>query len=147
MAIRSIDVKGEQARTGRGSRRKFLQGAGSLAAIPSLTAAKSKSSAAGNIYAELGVRTVINGRGVATFYSGSLMPPEVHRAMERASEHFVEIVELQKAVGARLARYAERNPQWCAAARPPVYHRPTAGCIAGTDIDKIGRLPDTTGMK
>ena len=47
-----------------------------------------------------------NGRGVAAFYSGSLMPPEVHRAMERASEQFVEIVELQRAVGGRLAHFA-----------------------------------------
>src|SRR5215469_16425337 len=95
----------------RGSRRRFLQyaGAGSyltnLAAQHASAATKSKAPS-DSIYAELGVRTVINGRGVATFYSGTLMPPEVHRAMERASEHFVEIVELQKAVGARLARFA-----------------------------------------
>ncbi len=87
------------------SRRRFLQTAAAsscLTAVSASGAATSKAPA-GSIYAELGVRTVINGRGVATFYSGTLMPPEVHRAMERASEHFVEIVELQKAVGARLA--------------------------------------------
>ena len=82
------------------TRRRFLQYAGAgLAAQPATSATKTKP-VTDNIYAELGVRTLINGRGVATFYSGTLMPPEVHRAMERASEHFVEIVELQKAVGA-----------------------------------------------
>ena len=81
------------------TRRRFLQYAGAgLAAQPTMAATKAKP-APDNIYAELGVRTLINGRGVATFYSGTLMPPEVHRAMERASEHFVEIVELQKAGG------------------------------------------------
>src|SRR5450432_2163119 len=87
------------------SRRRFLKTAGALPAAQLAAATKSKMPS-DNIYNELGVRTVINGRGVATYYSGSLMPPEVHRAMERASEHFVEIVELQKAVGARLARFA-----------------------------------------
>jgi seryl-tRNA(Sec) selenium transferase len=61
--------------------------------------------AGGSVYEELGVRTLINGQGVVTFYSCTLMPPEVHRAMERASEHYVEIVELQRAVGARLAKF------------------------------------------
>src|SRR6266496_2511823 len=87
----------------RYNRRRLLQfGATSYLAK---NAAKAKP-AAGSIYAELGVRTLINGRGVATFYSGTLMPPEVHRAMERASEHFVEILELQRTVGARLAGHA-----------------------------------------
>ena len=90
-----------------------------------------------NIYAELGVRTVINGRGVATFYSGTLMPPEVHRAMERASEHFVEIVELQKAVGARLARYAGTEAAMVCSGSAACISQATAGCIAGTDLDRM----------
>jgi seryl-tRNA(Sec) selenium transferase len=117
-----------------------------LAAPGAKGAAKAKSPA-DSIYAELGVRTVINGRGVATFYSGSLMPPEVHRAMERASEHFVEIVELQKAVGARLARYAGTEAAMVCSGSAACIAQATAGCIAGTDPDKIGRLPDTSGMK
>jgi len=73
-------------RSFRGSRRRFLQSAGAagLAAPRSIAATKAKAPA-DSIYAELGVRTIINGRGVATFYSGTLMPPEVHRAMQRAS--------------------------------------------------------------
>jgi len=100
-----------------------------------------------NIYAELGVRTLINGRGVATFYTGTLMPPEVHQAMERASEHYVEIIALQKAVGARLAHYAGTEAALVCSGSADCIAQATAGCIAGTDPDKIGRLPDTTGMK
>jgi L-seryl-tRNA(Ser) seleniumtransferase len=128
----------------RYNRRRLLQfGAGSYLAK---TTAKGKP-ASNSIYAELGVRTLINGRGVATFYSGTLMPPEVHRAMERASEHFVEIVELQKAVGARLAQYAGTEAALVASGSAACIAQATAGCIAGTDPDKICRLPDTTGMK
>lgn len=124
----------------RSSRRRFLQyaGAASLAAPQSVAATKAKSPR-DNIYAELGVRTVINGRGVATFYSGILMPPEVHRAMQRASEHFVEIVELQKAVGARLARYAGTEAAMVCSGSAACISQATAGCIAGTDLDKIAR--------
>jgi len=135
-------------RSFRGSRRRFLQyaGAAGLAAPQSVAATKTKMST-DNIYAELGVRTVINGRGVATFYSGTLMPPDVHRAMQRASEHFVEIVELQRAVGARLARYAGTEAAMVCSGSAACISQATAGCIAGTDLDKIARLPDTSGMK
>ncbi|HWB96950.1 MAG TPA: twin-arginine translocation signal domain-containing protein, partial [Bryobacteraceae bacterium] len=136
----------------RGSRRKFLRNAavgsllGGTGAVPALAAGKSKA-AGESIYAELGVRTLINGRGIATFYSGSLMPPEVHRAMERASEHFVEIVELQKAVGARIAKFAGTEAALVCSGSAACIAQATAGCLAGTDPDKIARLPDTEGMK
>src|SRR6266566_1369871 len=129
------------------TRRSFLQYAGAgLAAQPVIGATKGKQ-VTDNIYAELGVRTLINGRGVATFYSGTLMPPEVHRAMERASEHFVEIVELQKAVGARLAQYAGTESALVCSGSAACISQAAAGCIAGTDLDRIARLPDTSGMK
>src|SRR5579872_4696537 len=124
-------------------RRLFQFGAGSYLARG---ASKAKPSE-GSIYAELGVRTLINGRGVATFYSGTLMPPEVHQAMARASEHFIEIVELQNAVGARLAHYAGVEAAMVCSGSAACIAQATAACIAGSDPDKISRLPDTAGMK
>src|SRR4029450_7832914 len=114
--IRPVGEVAMRKRKSDWSRRLFLKGAGmspfvtGLASVgaPATLAAREGTktrAAAESIYAELKVRTLINGRGVATFYSSTLMPPEVHRAMERASDHFVEIVELQKAVGARLAGF------------------------------------------
>ena len=136
------------------SRRTFLQGAGispwlgGLAAPAGRAAPATKTNPPSeSIYAELGVRTLINGRGVATFYSGTLMPAEVHRAMERASEHFVEIVELQKAVGARLARFAGAESAMVCSGAAACIAQATAGCITATDQEKISRLPDTEGMK
>ena len=134
----------------RTSRRVFLQGAGAGPLVTGLAVAApgAKTNPTGDsIYTELGVRTLINGRGVATFYSSTLMPPEVHRAMERASEHFVEIVELQKAVGARLARFAGAEAAMVCSGSAACIAQATAGCIAGTDPEKISRLPDTEGMK
>jgi L-seryl-tRNA(Ser) seleniumtransferase len=110
-------------------------------------AAAKTNPASESIYAELGVRTLVNGRGVATFYSSTLMPPGAHRAMQRASEHFVEIVELQRAVGARLARFAGTEAAMVSSGSAACIAQATAGCIAGTDPEKIARLPDTEGMK
>jgi len=71
------------------SRRRLLQtaGIGSIlggAGIPAAAKSVGHKTTAPSIYDELGVRTLINGQGVVTFYSCTLMPPEVHRAMERA---------------------------------------------------------------
>src|ERR1700739_2739937 len=56
-----------------------------------------------NVYTRLGVRTVINCRGTWTYLSGSLEFPEVRQAQVEAARHFVNILELQRAAGRRLA--------------------------------------------
>ena len=56
-----------------------------------------------NVYTRLGVRTVINCRGTWTYLSGSLEFPEVRQAQLEASEYFVNMLDLQRSVGKRLA--------------------------------------------
>ena len=136
------------------SRRRLLQSAAMSPVLSGMGSAAHAASAshkattrAGSIYDELGVRTLINGQGVVTFYSCTLMPPDVHRAMERASEHYVEIVELQRAVGARLAKFVDAEAAMVCSGSAACIAQAAAGCIAGTDPDKIYRLPDTEGMK
>jgi L-seryl-tRNA(Ser) seleniumtransferase len=134
------------------SRRRLLQTAG-ISSILGGAGVTGEAKSSGHktptpsIYDELGVRTLINGQGVVTFYSCTLMPPEVHRAMERASEHYVEIVELQRAVGARLAEFAGTQAAMVCSGSAACIAQATAACIAGMDPDKIYRLPDTEGMK
>jgi len=53
---------------------------------------------------ELGVRPIINGAGVYTMMTGSLMNPEAVRAIEAMSHHFVRLDELHDAVGQRIAK-------------------------------------------
>src|SRR6202451_2513876 len=56
-----------------------------------------------NVYTRLGVKTVINCRGTWTYLSGSLEFPEVTAAERQASEYFVNMFELQRAAGRKLA--------------------------------------------
>lgn len=59
--------------------------------------------ARGDVYRRLGVEPIVNGRSTFTILGGSLMAPPVLDAMRQAAESFVDLVELQAAVGRRLA--------------------------------------------
>ncbi len=60
------------------------------------------------IYAELGIKTLINGLGTYTRLGGSLMPPEVVQAMAEAAKSFVSLPELEEKVGRPDRRFTGR---------------------------------------
>jgi uncharacterized pyridoxal phosphate-dependent enzyme len=98
-------------------------------------------------YEELGVETIIQCSGTKTWYGGSRLAPEVFSAMLTASEHFVNIIELNRAVGRYIAEItgAEAGMVTSGAASGMVLS--LAACMTGTSIAKVYQLPDTTGMK
>jgi uncharacterized pyridoxal phosphate-dependent enzyme len=100
-----------------------------------------------NVYGRIGVRPLINARGTWTYLSGSLMLPEVRGAMEAASKQFVDMFELQAAVGKRLAALSGAESAMITSGSAGAMAAATAACIAGTDPLNIWRLPDTTGLK
>src|SRR5436853_6780599 len=101
----------------------------------------------GNVYSRLGVKTVINCRGTWTYLSGSLQFPEVRAAEEQAGKYFVNIVELQRGVGRRLAELTGAESGIITSGAAGAMAAATAACIAGSDPKKIWQLPDTTGLK
>ena len=100
-----------------------------------------------NVYTRLGVRPVINARGTWTYISASLELPEVKAAQEEAARHFVNIFELQHAVGRRLAELTGAESGMITSGAAGAMSSATAACIAGSDPEKIWQLPDTTGLK
>lgn len=100
-----------------------------------------------NIYTRLGVRPVINARGTWTYLTGSLELPAVRAAAEEASKYFVDLYELQQAVGRRLAELSGAESGIVTSGAAAAMATATAACMAGTDPKKIWQLPDTTGMK
>lgn len=100
-----------------------------------------------NIYTRLGVRPFINGRGNWTYTGSSMELPEVRAAMDAAARHFVNIFELQNAVGRRLAELTGAEAGMVTAGAAAAMACGTCACIAGSDPDRIWQLPDTTGMK
>src|ERR1700676_1199786 len=100
-----------------------------------------------NVYTRLGVKTVINCRGTWTYLSGSLQFPEVRQAQDEASKYFVNMIELQRAVGRRLSELTGAESGIVTSGSAGAMAAATAGCMAGTDDRKIWQLPDTTGLK
>ena len=100
-----------------------------------------------NIYTRLGVKTVINCRGTWTYLSGSLEFPEVRQAQLEASQYFVNMIELQRAVGRRLAELTGAESGIVTSGSAGAMAAATAGCMAGTNDKFIWQLPDTTGLK
>jgi uncharacterized pyridoxal phosphate-dependent enzyme len=100
-----------------------------------------------NVYSRLGVKTVINCRGTWTYLSGSLQFPEVRAAQEEAGHYFVNMVELQRAVGRKLADLTGAESGLITSGAAGAMAAATAGCMAGSDPQKIWQLPDATGMK
>ncbi len=100
-----------------------------------------------NIYSKVGVTPIINARGTYTYVSGSLELPEVRAAMAEAALHFVDMWELQRGAGRRLAELSGAESGMVTAGAAAALATATAACMAGTDTAKIWQLPDTTGMK
>jgi len=100
-----------------------------------------------NVYTRLGVKTVINCRGTWTYLSGSLQFPEVRAAQAEASHYFVNMVELQRAVGRKLAELTGAESGLITSGAAGAMAASTAACMAGSDPQKIWQLPDPTGMK
>jgi len=132
------------------SRRDLFSGGTLLAylqSVPSRLWAAGPLRIGPDIYQSIGVRPIVNCKGTFTIISGSQSLPEVKLAMEAASRHYVHLDELMDAVGKRLAELTQA--EWgmvsngCAAA---LAHA-TAACIAGSDPEKLQRLPDTRGLK
>ena len=140
---------------GNSSRRSFFK---LLAATPLLTRIAARdvyaqaASAMGrdpreNVYTRLGVKTVINCRGTWTYLSGSLEFPEVREAQVEAAQHFVNVIDLQRAVGRRLAELTGAESGIVTSGAAGAMAAAAAGCMAGTDDKRIWQLPDTTGLK
>ncbi len=132
-------------------RELFLRG-GALAAAAGATrnlapAAPATLELGPNIYQSIGVRPIINCMGTYTIISGSQTLPDVKRAMEEASRHYVHLDELMEGVGKRLAELT--GAEWgivtagCCAAITHV----TAASIAGADPERMQRLPYLQGLK
>jgi L-seryl-tRNA(Ser) seleniumtransferase len=100
-----------------------------------------------NVYTRLGVKTVINCRGTWTYLSGSLEFPEVRQAQVEAAGYFVNMLELQRAVGRRLSELTGAESGIITSGSAGAMAAATAGCMAGTDDKYIWQLPDTTGLK
>jgi len=98
-------------------------------------------------YASLGIRPVVNASATLTRLGGSLMPMVVREAMAEAANCFVDIVELQGAVGARLAELTHNDAAYVTCGAAAGITHAVAACIAGTDAEQISAFPHIDGAQ
>jgi uncharacterized pyridoxal phosphate-dependent enzyme len=130
------------------TRRRLIQ----TAAISPATAVAAKTtslsaSSPSSLYASLGVKPVINGVGVVTVLGGSIMPPEVIRAMEEASRYFIPLPELEKKVGARIAELLKAPAAMVTCGAASAITVGTAACLSQGDPAKLRQLPNREGIR
>src|SRR5688572_22532564 len=80
------------------TRRLLLQ---ATALLPFSKASAARKSS--DIYAQLGIRPVINFQGTMTTIGASKIVPEIHEAMAEASREYVILEELREKIGERLS--------------------------------------------
>jgi L-seryl-tRNA(Ser) seleniumtransferase len=138
------------------SRRNFFTRAGALGLLcvlpggrrlaAAFTPAK-EADASAAVYTSLGLRPIINAAGTYTHLGGSLMPPEIIKAMDDAAQHYIPIRDLSRAVGQRIAQLTGNDAALVTTGAAGAIFVGTAACVAGDDPDKMKRLPFTEGMK
>ena len=136
------------------SRRRFL---GTVAALPVVGGGVVASTVPGaaaaarnggrDYFRELGVRPFINAAGTYTAMTASLMPSEVMDAINYASKHYVMLDELHDRVGERIAKLVRAEAAMVTSGAASALTLGTAAVLTGTDRQKIGDLPNLTGMK
>ncbi|PYT12857.1 MAG: hypothetical protein DMG59_22235 [Acidobacteria bacterium] len=136
------------------TRRALFERSGLLAAGGLLSGRRSVAAPAAdelqlgsNLYESVGVTPIVNCKGTFTIITGSLTLPEVKRAMDEASRHYVHMDELMNSVGARLAELTKAEWGIVTAGCAAALTHTTAACIAGTDPEKMQRLPNLEGLK
>ena len=137
------------------SRRRFFQSGGAMAGaafLPGQRAAHAAAASTGlqfgpGLYESIGVTPIVNCRGTFTIITGSLTLPEVKKAMDEASRHYVQMDELMNAVGARLAELTKAEWGMVTAGCAAALTHATLACIAGSNPERMQRIPKLDGLK
>lgn len=100
-----------------------------------------------DIFADLSLKRIINGAGTKTRLSGSYMPAQVVDAMVQASKSLFDIEELQAFASRVISQTTGAESGLVTTGAAAGLTLATAACVAGLDIAKMERLPDTSGMR
>jgi len=138
--------------------RRELFGFSALAALASTfgfervaraaSAKVAKATYADNIYTRMfGVRPVIGAFEPLSRYGNSMMAPEVIDAMREAQDFFVDVDELNRAAGARIAAIMKAEAAMVTSCSYGAMMLGAAAILTGTDRDKVEALPQVTWPK
>jgi len=94
----------------------------------------------------LDVKPIINAAGLVTMYCSAPMPQEVVDAMSEVAHTPVRMDELQAAASKVIAKITGAEAGYVTCGCSAALTAATAACITGYDVERINRLPDTSGI-
>jgi uncharacterized pyridoxal phosphate-dependent enzyme len=98
-------------------------------------------------YEALGIRRVINASATLTRLGGSRMPAPVVEAMAAGAGAFVDLVELHRRVGARIAELTGNEACYISSGAAAGVALATAACIAGDEPAAVAGFPQLAGRR
>ncbi|HEY3057416.1 MAG TPA: aminotransferase class V-fold PLP-dependent enzyme [Chloroflexota bacterium] len=99
-----------------------------------------------SVYTDLGLEPIINAAGMSTRVGGPLMHPAAAAAMADAAQSCVPLDQLEGAASSIITRLTGAEAGYVTAGAAAGLTLSAAACMAGLDIARMDRLPDTTGM-
>jgi L-seryl-tRNA(Ser) seleniumtransferase len=99
-----------------------------------------------DVYEEIGVQSIINAAGTKTRVGGSRIRPEAAAAMERASQGFARIEDLQARGSEVIRELTGAEAGYITNGAASGLALGAAACLAGSDLSKMSALPDTSEM-
>ena len=93
-------------------------------------------------YQSLGVRPLINAYATMTKFGGSLMPPEVLAAMNQAAKAFVDLQQLQRRVGERIAELTRNEAAYVTSGAAAGIVLASAAAVLYKHPGALKRFPD-----
>ena len=99
------------------------------------------------VYQDLGIKRIINAWGPMTIIGSARVRPEVIEAMGEAAGCYVDLIELQRSAGQRIADMIGAEACYISGGCAAGLAIATAALMTGADPAKIAHLPDTFGMK
>jgi L-seryl-tRNA(Ser) seleniumtransferase len=100
-----------------------------------------------DVFAEIGVKPVINARGHATVLGGTTPSQRVRDAMDAAERYYVDMQDLLEKSGQIIAGLLECEAAYVTPGAAAALALGTAAFITGDDVDKMALLPDTATLK
>jgi uncharacterized pyridoxal phosphate-dependent enzyme len=100
-----------------------------------------------DVFKELGVRRVINAVGTATILGGTVLSPEMQRAMDQANNTFVSMEDLLDRAGRSIAEQLGVEAAYVTSGCFAAMALSAAGAMTGDSLEARVQLPDTTGLR
>jgi len=95
-----------------------------------------------DVYQKLGVQPIINCATTYTRLGGSIMAPHVAQAMADSAGAFVNVFDLQEAVGKRLAELTGNEAAYVSNGAAAALALATAAAVTGDDVALMARFPN-----